>query len=83
MLPQKETSGCKYQPAPLPAEQVHSHKQGKPGTFPGAGPLWLALPLASRHGGGGWRGRGGTIPGRAWGSFILEKSDSGTKCASC
>ena len=41
--PPKETSGCKYQPAPLPAEQGHSHKQGKLGTFPGAGPLRLAL----------------------------------------
>ena len=48
--PKKKLPGCKYQPTPLPAERVHSHEQGKLGTFPGVGPLWLALSLGS----GGW-----------------------------
>ena len=81
--PPKETSGCKYQPAPLPAEQGHSHKQGSWGPSLGWALSGLRYPLGSGHGVVVGQGCGGTIPGRAWGSFILEKSDSGTKCASC
>lgn len=51
--------------------------------LPWAGPLRLALSLGIWAWGGGGGGCGGTIPGQTWGSFILEKFDSGTKCASC